>query len=268
MAGLCVSGRHLRTAISGMLSLWILISMFPAKGLPQVLSIPSGGRVPQAMTRDELDAFGAIYDVGDANSTIQAVKRFAQDFPKSQFLEYADMAAMHAYDELGDRRGSHAMAEAILKLNPKNVDALLTLAELIVKEPLGSQDGAAQWNRARDYARQGLAELDRYTLPPLAERKRWLKTKRDFLARGYGILGTVAYAQGHLDEAIGSYAKAADFNPLGEYFYQEGLAFEAQGQFERARMSLSRARDLGPEPVSRLAAGEIDRLRTEEKSQP
>ena len=214
MAGQCVSRLHPRTRISGLLWLWSLSWMLPATGLPQVIAIHSGGGVPQAMTRDELDAFGAIYDEVDANSTIRAVTRFARDFPKSQFLEYADMVAMHAYDELGDRRGSRAMAEAILNLSPRNVDALLTLAELIVKDSLGSQDGATQWNLARDYVRQGLAELNRYTLPPLAERKRWLRSKRDFLARGYSILGGVAFTQGNLDEAIGNYAKATDLNPL------------------------------------------------------
>ena len=47
------------------------------------------------------------------------------------------MAAMHAYDELDDRSGSRAMAQAVLKFNPKNVDALLTLAQLTLEDSSG-----------------------------------------------------------------------------------------------------------------------------------
>lgn len=260
MAGRCVSRLHRGSRISGLLWLWGLSWILPATGLSQVLSIPSGGGIPQAMTRDELDAFGEIYDQADANSTILAASRFAQHFPKSEFLEYADMAAMHADDELGDRSGSRAMAQAVLKLNPKNVDALLTLARLTIEESIGSQDKAGQWSLARDYAQQGLAELGRYTLPTLADRKRWLRTKKEFLARGYSILGRVAFLQGDFDEALRNSARAIDLNPQGSYFYHQALAYEAKGQFEEARASLSHALNLGPEQVSRLAAHEIERL--------
>lgn len=268
MAGRHVSNSDRRSRISGLLCLWSLSWMLPATGFSQVINNALGGAIPQAKTRDELDAFGAIYDQTEAASVIQVVSDFAQRFPQSVFLEYADMAAMHAYDEQGDRSGSRGMAQAVLKINSKNVDALLTLAELTLEDSRSSPDKAAEWSVAGNYAHQGIAELDQYTLPILSDRQRWLRTKKGFLGRGYSILGRVALHQGDPDRAIGCLQKAIDVNPQGDYFYYQGLAFEAKGQPEQARASLAQAMNLGPELVSRTAAHEIERLETEKKAHP
>jgi tetratricopeptide (TPR) repeat protein len=81
-------------------------------------------------------------------------------------------------------------------------------------------------------------------------------------------LGRVALHQGDPDGAISSLRKAIAVNPQGDYFYYQGLAFEAKGQPEQAKASLAQAMNLGPELVSRSAAHEIKRLETEKKSQP
>jgi tetratricopeptide (TPR) repeat protein len=253
--------------ILGLLYVWSMVWMLPARGFSQVINIPLGGGIPQAKTRDELDAFGAIYDHAEPPMVVQAVSDFARRFPDSVFLEYADMAAMHAYGELGDRNASRTMAQSVLKFNPNNVDALLTLAQLTLDDSSIRPDKAAQWSQAGNYARQGIAELDRYTLPVLADRQRWLRTKRDFLGRGYCILGRLAFHQGDLDGAVSNLQKAININPLGDYFYYQGLAFEAKGQPEQARASLVQAMSLGPEPVRRSAAHEIENLGMERKSQ-
>src|ERR1039458_6429145 len=203
--------------ILGLIYLWSMVWMLPALGFSQVINIPLGGGIPQAKTRDELDAFGAIYDHAEPPLVIQSVSDFARSFPDSVFLEYADMAAMHAYGELGDRSGTRTMAQSVLKFNPKNVDALLTLAQLTLDDSRGLPDKAAEWNMAGNYVRRGIAELDRYTLPVLADRQRWLRTKRDFLGRGYCILGRLALHQGDLDGAVSTLQKAIDINPLGDY---------------------------------------------------
>jgi tetratricopeptide (TPR) repeat protein len=234
--------------------------MLPAVGLSQVLNTPLGASIPQAKTRDELDAFGAIYDHTDASSVIQAVRDFALRFPDSVFLEYADMAAMHAYDEQQDRGQSRAMAQSVLKFNPKNVDALLMLAQLSLEDSIDLPDTANSWGVTANSARQAIAELEQYSLPVLADRQNWLRTKKDFLGRGYSILGRAQFHQGDLDAAIGSLQKAIDLSPQGDYFYYQGLAFEGKGQPEQARASLTQAMNLGPEQVSRSAAEEIERL--------
>ena len=119
----CQASRLVVAACCLMLTLYV-------DGSGQIVSIPSGSKGPQAQTRDELDAFGEIYGAADSSASIARARSFVRKYPQSNFAEYAYMAAMRSYDELGDWDGAHEMAQAILRLNPENIDALLTLARL------------------------------------------------------------------------------------------------------------------------------------------
>lgn len=237
-----------------LLYLWSMSGILLTVGFSQVVSIHSGGAGPQAKTRDELDAFGKIYDQTDPHSTKQMVIGFVKRYPRSEFLEYAQMAGVHACDRLAEPNEATAMAQVVLKLNPKNVDALLTSARLLVEEPGDPRNEIQRHLLAKDYAQQGLSELRLFTLPPFADKHAWVRTKKKLLALGYGVLGQVAFDQKKFKEALTNLTKATDLDPEGSYFYRLGLVYAAKGQLDLARASFSRAQMLGPEEVSRLAA--------------
>jgi hypothetical protein len=54
---------------------------------------------------------------------------------------------------------------------------------------------------------------------------------------------------------------ATEFDPQGDYFYRLALVYEATGRRQEALTAAIRARDLGPEQVSSLAARKIAALR-------
>lgn len=224
-------------------------------GIGQIVSIPSGSKGPQAQTRDELDAFGEIYDAADSTASIALARNFVRKYPQSNFAEYAYMAAMRSYDEMGDWDGAHEMAGAILRLNPENIAALSTLARLLIDS---HHQTTQTLGLARRHAEAGLVNLKSLSIPSSADSKQWLGTKKQFLAQGNFVLGWVAFQEQKPTEAIAHLKKAIAFDPQGEYFYRLSLVHAAQGELQTALTLARKALQIGPAKVGNLARLKIE----------
>lgn len=232
---------------------WFLAAISYAS-FGQMVSIPSGSKGPQAKTRDELDAFGVIYEAKNSRAGIAAVEAFLRVHPHSDFVEYACMAAMRSYDELGDWDGAHQMAMMTLRSNPENVDALLTMSRLLI-DP--GHESARTLTQAKSFAESGMAHLKMMTIPTSANSKQWIQTKKAFLAQGTFVLGWVAFRKHDNSEAMRKLQAAIEFDPKGEYFYRLAIITAKVGDLQYAMKLAVKARDIGPASVSDLAKLEI-----------
>jgi hypothetical protein len=75
----------------------------------------SGKSVPQASTREELDAFGLVLEAGSPVSMLAAASRYRERFPKSEFFEYACVAQMQAAMDLAKHSIAEEAANTVLK---------------------------------------------------------------------------------------------------------------------------------------------------------
>jgi len=227
---------HLSNSLS-----WLLLVVAPLSA--QMIVQPAGKSVPQAKTREELDAFGMVMDSGSPQAIETAAKRFRDLFPKSEFYEYACVAQMQAAMELSDTRLAEETAAAVLSLNPNNPEALLALAEMGLTG-LASETAvdAAQVERASEHARAALDRLRALSLPPLSEPHTWLRTKRSMLARGHLALAQVSILQGQWGTAEHELQSAIDLTPSSKAYLLLAQVYKQTNREEQAQAAAKEAR--------------------------
>src|SRR5437868_8850345 len=98
------------------LSLMIAIGLLPLSA--QTIVQRAGKSVPQAGTREELNAFGLVLEAGSPEATLAAATRYREQFPKSEFFEYACVAEMQAAMDLKKYPIAEEAVNTVLKINP------------------------------------------------------------------------------------------------------------------------------------------------------
>ncbi|MBC7926844.1 MAG: hypothetical protein H7039_14425 [Bryobacteraceae bacterium] len=243
--------------------LWLSL-VFAAGMCAQSISVPAGGKGPQARTGEELDAFGLLYEAKTIRETALAAESFLRAYPKSEFVEYAAATAMHSYHELGDWSSSKRQAETVLRANAENVDALLHLARLLI-DP--RHEEATALAEARSLADRGLARLKSINIPRSAGSREWVRTRRSFTAVGAAVLGWICFREGNLDKALEHLKEAALSDAQGEYFYRLAVVAAANRDWPGSRDWSSRAIKAGPEWISALARQHMAQLESDRNEQ-
>ena len=226
-----------------------------ASGQTSLLSTAGVG--PQAETRDELDEVGLVYDAPDPQTTVERAKAFGENYPSSQFQEGVELTKMDAYRELGRTVEAAAAARLVLRMNPENPFALVSLAEILLRADMTSEPNR---RLAEKQARLGVSILNGLAMPEGARSREWLDAKKELLARAHGILGYLLLKEARFEEATVELQTAANLEPLGTYFYRTGLAHQLSGRADQATEAYERARELGPDEVRRSAAARLHEL--------
>jgi hypothetical protein len=167
------------------LSIVIALGLLP--GTAQTIVQRSGKSVPQASTREELNAFGLVLEAGSPDATLAAALRYREQFPKSEFFEYACVAEMQAAMDLKKYSIAEEAANTVLKINPANPEALLTLAEV----GLAGHPDDMRAESVRQYAQSALDRLRALPAPAFSDPATWLNTKRSMEARARRVLAQV-----------------------------------------------------------------------------
>jgi len=222
---------------------WLLLATVPLPA--QMIVQPAGKSVPQAKTREELDAFGIILDSGSSQAIVSAAKRFRSLFPKSEFYEYACVAEMQAAMDLSDTRLAEETASVILGANSNNPEAHLTLAEVnLAGFGTGTGVDAAQAEHAFEHARAALDRLHTLSLPPLSDSHTWLRTKRSMMARAHVALAKVAIRQGQTETAETELRSAIDLAPSSKAFLLLSQIYTQTHRESQALVAAKKAQSL------------------------
>jgi tetratricopeptide (TPR) repeat protein len=222
----------------------------------------SPAHAPQAKTEEELDAYLQIVTVQDPTIVIRNTETFALQYPQSNLLGTAYQYQMFAYEQKSDFQGLLSAGEKALKLQPDNVNTLLTLANAIPNTLAGRPDSADLLARAQEYARRALRGIDQMRIPLATPLEQWEPSKGEMVSRAHEALGQVAMKRNQLPVAVSEFEMAARGNPRprGSQFYRLGAAYAAIGNNDSAVTALRRAAELGPDALRELAEHELKEL--------
>jgi tetratricopeptide (TPR) repeat protein len=225
-------------------------------------------RTPQARTQEELDAYLQIVTGQDPTIVIRNAETFALQYPQSNLLGTAYQYQMLAYEQKSDLQGLLSAGEKALKLQPDNVNILLTVANAIPNTLAGRPDSTDLLARAQEYARRALRGIDQMRIPLTAPLEQWESSKGEMVSRAHEALGQVAMKRNQLPVAVSEFEMAALGNPKprGSQFYRLGAAYAAIGNNEDAVIALRRAAELGPDALRELAEHELKELTNQNPS--
>ncbi len=230
----------------------LLLLCATARG--QLTFFPSDSSIPEAQSKDELDAYGLVYESKDPRGTITLGEKFLKAFPNSGFRGYVLVHEMYAYETLDNPEAIIETGKKALVLYPRCHDVLLMLANAMASRlPPEGPDRQKMLSEAKSYAVQDRAQLETLVRSAAVPRMQFREYKRQAMAANAGVLGLIALQGGDIDTAIAEYEKATAFSPRGVDYYRLGTAYQLHGQKEKAIANLQRAVELGPPLISSLA---------------
>lgn len=253
----CHCGGLYRT-VFGLLAILGISSLLHAQFGPLL----SPFQAPQAKSQEELDIYLRIVSSSDPSKTVHEVEDLASKYPKSDLLGVAFQYEMLAYQQINDFDGLLAAGQKALKLQPKNVNTLLTLAVAIPEGASQRPDESELLKQAEDDAHQAIQELARMRIPRRISMEQWKVLRAEMDSRAHEALGSIAMKRGNVAAAIAEFKVAVAGNPRpdGRQFYSLGLAYARDEKIDSAQEALRRAVSLGPRGVQELALKELKKL--------
>ncbi|MDR3677603.1 MAG: hypothetical protein P4N24_19135 [Acidobacteriota bacterium] len=253
----CHGGGFYRTFF-GLLAILSITSLLHA----QLGPLLNPFQAPQAKSQEELDIYLRIVSSPDPLKTIHEVEDLVAKYPKSDLLGVAYQYEMFAYQQTDNFDGMLAAGQNALKLQPNNVNTLLTLALAIPEHTSQRQDENALLGQAQDDANQAIQELARTRIPRRISMEEWKVIRAEMDSRAHEALGSIAMKRGNLAVAITELKVATSSNPRpeGRQFYSLGVAYARDQKIDSAQQALQRAVSLGPKGVQDLALQELKKL--------
>jgi tetratricopeptide (TPR) repeat protein len=150
--------------------------------------LPLSSTVPQATSRQELDAFGLAYDAPDPLQKIKACESFLSRYPKSEFTEKIWQLEFDAFTARGDSAAALRVGRRIIALDPHQAETLAKLSTLAASSP-----DSLERERAAQYALRALAELAAMHRPEEMPRARYVAWKQKTAARAHATLGMAQF---------------------------------------------------------------------------
>jgi tetratricopeptide (TPR) repeat protein len=248
--------------VTSPVSVFILLLCLPVRLGAQFDSVIIERKPAQAQSRQELDAYLDIVQSREPEKIVSLAAQLTKQFPNSEFLGHVHRLEMAAYLALNDYQNSIAAGEKALQSNPRDLNALLTLAK-VLPNGITEMDSGAILDKAENYARQAIEEISALKAPrtlPLGEFRR---VTAQMKASAHEALGIIAFKRGRYPDSVAEFEKSADQNPLadGALFYRLGMAYLFNRNPNQARTALKRASDLGPEVVRKKAEEQLAKIR-------
>jgi tetratricopeptide (TPR) repeat protein len=241
----------------------LVFGCFSSESWAQFDELASSKQIPQASSQQELDEYIEILDADTPSSKVETIKAFLQRYPASNFRVMVYQLMMLAYKELGDSRGLIDSAEKTLKIQPDNLNTLLTLADVLPNGVSGnSPEDRRRLAQAEHCARRVFEGIEQIKLPRTMPRQRWQVLSSEMQSTAYEALGHVASKRGEWREAVAQFEKAVKQNPTprGRQFYRLGVAYMLAGGNQSALEALGRAVELGPDEIREMASSVLKRI--------
>jgi tetratricopeptide (TPR) repeat protein len=162
---------------------------------------------PQKKVKDqgEYDVFNAVTKEADGKKKIALLEKWKKDYPDSDYKEDRLLIMIQTYLQLGQAQEILNTAKELLAINPKNVNALYWVCNLV---PGLSKEDPESLDLA-DKAANGLINAEK---PADTKPEDWAKAKKDLEVIGHKALGWVNWKRKNLDAAEKEFVQTLKLN--------------------------------------------------------
>lgn len=220
---------------------------------------------PKPPTPDELKALQAIVNSKTVETRVAAVDKFVQDFPKSDYRNFALTSAAEAYEAGGNIPKAILYYQQALEVNPKDYNSMLMLAAETARTTREFDlDKEEKLTKAEKYAKDGMALIPGAPKPnPQVTDAQWDAAKKDDTARGHEALGLIALARKKYDDAASEFKTATETaaEPQPATFIRMASAYTDAGKPDQAIPALDKVLAMTnlPDQYKKVAQAEKDR---------
>lgn len=194
---------------------------------------------PMAKSKGELTAVQALFTAAQAQNNdgvISAADELLTKFADTQFKELALTLEAGAYENKGDWAKQQTFLEQVLAVNPKNPDAHIKIADIIVKHvrenDLDKEDKLARADKHIVDGLEGLKTVEKpnAAIPDAA----WEQNKTYMKAQAEDIQGLIALDRKKFDDAVTFFKAAIADAPEPAYQAQLASAYSQGGKYDEA----------------------------------
>jgi len=220
---------------------------------------------PKPPAPAELKALQEIMSTKTVDARVAAVDKFVQDFPKSDYRNFALTSAAEAYEAGGNVAKAIIYYQQALEVNPKDYNSMLMLAAETARTTREFDlDKEEKLTKAEKYAKDGMALIPGAPKPnPQVTDAQWDAAKKDDTARGHEALGLIALARKKYDDAANEFKTATETaaEPQPATFIRMASAYTDAGKPDQAIPALDKVLAMPnlPAQFKQVAQAEKDR---------
>jgi tetratricopeptide (TPR) repeat protein len=202
-------------------------SSAPLTIVDRMLAPPQAAKTPQWKSREEYDAYNAMFTEKDPDKKIALAEAFVQKFSTSDFKAGAYLEEMKAYYSKSQSDKAVEVGKKVLEVDPDNLDALAFLSYVFPFTYKDSDpDKVAELSRANSDAHHGLDVLGKIQKPDKMTDEQFKQAVAPKRALFNSTIGFVALQNKDYANSITSFKAADTDNPSDVYnFYRLGLAY-------------------------------------------
>ena len=213
----------------------------------------------------EVKALQEMLKTTTVETRVAAVDKFVQDFPKSDYLNFALTSAAEAYQAGGNTPKAILYYQRALEVNPKDYNSMLMLAAETARTTREFDlDKEEKLTKAEKYAKDGMALIPgAQKINPQVTDAQWEAAKKDDMARGHEALGLIAMARKKYDDAASEFKTATETaaEPQPATFIRMAGAYTDAGKPDEAIPALDKVLAMPnlPAQYKQVAQSEKDR---------
>lgn len=204
---------NMKLMIAGLAGVLLLAAQQPSGGAAQQPASPPPAsaspvaKQPRPKSQKEVTAIQAMFNANTPDERIAAAKALITSFADSEFRPLAWQLMALAYQQKGDEEAMIAAAEELLKLDPKNFNAMIMISSSLARRTREFDfDKEEKLARAEKLAKQAQEAIKTAPRPnPQVTDEQWAAAKKDFQAQVYEALGLIAMARKKYDDAIANF---------------------------------------------------------------
>jgi len=206
-----------RIVTAGMLALCVSLPCLLAQGKNQQ---------PAPKSKGEAQAYNAMVSATDPDTRIKLADAFITKYADTQFKDVAFFVTAFSYQQKGDAVKQQVYAEKTLEVNPKHFEAMLLVADAIVRQTQEHDlDRDEKLANVQKYANQAIETVK--TAPkPSAQMpdQDWENAKKNDIAEAHNYLGMSAMIAKKYDVSIAEFKTAIDTTATPQPAYEIRLA--------------------------------------------
>jgi tetratricopeptide (TPR) repeat protein len=194
---------------------------------------------PRPKSQGEAQALQALIQAQqkrDNDGIIKAADDLLTKYTDTDYKEIVLAMEGDAYQQKGDPDKAQIIYERLLEVNPKNVQANLSIGELIIGRTRENDlDREEKLTSATKYLNNAMEYLKTAPKPnPNVTDEQWEAAKKAYTAEAHNYLGMAALVRKKYDVAATEFKTAVDLTPEPAYQVRLAMSLQNEGKNDEA----------------------------------